>query len=660
MSILFFGGCGAADLVDPPIDTGSIDVTGVSVSSTSNEVGIGGMLQLISTVTPAGADQSVTWTSDDETRITVSAAGLVTAALAPLVAGTVRITATSTEDPSIAGSVDLTITCGPLAASAVSNGGTLPEDTCYVVETSLTVLDGTLVVEAGVRISFGSGGSLSIGSNGRLNATGTVAKGIVFTSTDPVGTWRGVRFDNSRSADNVLLYVTIENGGSSGWSGATYSASALLLEGNSLIDIQQSTIRGSASRGITLYRDAEMTFVQNTLEQNGVPAWMHPNTVRFLDDASAFDGNTDDVVRVGFGNNDRVSTAQTWPNVGVPLELQERMFIEAPLTLAPGVTLEARAGVGLVVQAGGAVSALGTVQEPITFGSSEGAPGTWKGLQIGTQSNDNIFDYVVFENGGSDPWTGASDSRAMVYLDGNSKAVFTNTTFHGSAHYALWVPSGGDIAGFDGNTFTNNVRPMIVHPNRAGDIAANTSFADNDEQSVRVTFGNNDRVLASQTWSALAVPYRVMVRTFIAAPLSIEAGAVVEFAQSANFVVTESGTLSALGTVSSRIQFRGTEALSSYWKGIEFGTVSAANRFEYVDFLHAGSDAWFGGVNSTATLHVASAGSVALDNVTFGLTGGYAGIVRDGGSLTCVNVDDGGFQYYVYAGGSGAQPTCPG
>lgn len=657
---LLLTACEAANLIDPG-PGGPIDVEGVTVSAPSTDVGTGATLQLTAAATPAGASSSVTWASADDTRLTVSATGLVTAALTPLMAGTVRITATSTENTSISGGIDLTIVCGPLTSAAVSSGGTLPEDTCYIAESALSVSDGTLVIEPGVQINFGTSGSLSIGANGRLDAMGTMAKGITLTSTDPLGTWRGLRFNDSRSADNALHYVTIENGGNDGWSGATQSASALLLQGNSLVDIQNSTIRGSASRGITLYADAEMTFEQNTLEGNVVPAWMHPNTVQYLDTNSVIDGNDEDVVRVGYGNNDRVSSDQTWPNTGVPYEMQERMFIEAALVIDPGVTMMALSGVSMIVTNGGSVTAEGTAMDPITFEGSEDVRGAWKGLQIMTQSTDNVFDYVIFANGGSDPWTGGTDPRATVYMGSSSSAEFANTTFSGSDHYGLWVPAGGNITGFDSNTFRDNALTMRVHPNRAGDIAGNTVFDDNDEQSVRVTFGNNDAVLVAQTWDALTVPWRVMDRTFVRAPLTIEAGAELEFAQSANLVVTDAGTINAVGTVTDRIVFRGTQALAGYWKGIQVATLSAANRIEFADFMHAGSDAWFGGNDSASTLHVTGDGSMVLDNVTFGLTTGYAAIVSNGGSLSCTDTDDGGFLYYVYSsGGNGSQPTCPG
>lgn len=180
----------------------------------------------------------------------------------------------------------------------------------------------------------------------------------------------------------------------------------------------------------------------------------------------------------------------------------------------------------------------------------------------------------------------------------------------------------------------------------------------NDEQFVRVSFGNTDTVAGAQTWSVLEVPYRVTVRTFVEAALVIEAGTALEFSQGANLVVTDGGSLSAVGTMEAPITFSGAEALAAYWKGLQFNTVSANNELSHVLLEHAGSDAWFGGSNSTATLHVTGDGLLDLADVTIRLTGGYALIVGTGGSVTCSNVDDGGFMYYDH-GTNSASAICP-
>lgn len=658
--IVLLASCEAQAPTEPPIDPGPLEVTGVTIVATSTEVAIGGSVQLTATVAPFGVDPSVTWSSDDPTRLTVDANGLATASVAPLTSGVVTVTATSVENTAFSATVELTIICGRLVQSDVSNGTTLPSGTCWTAQTALAVNDGTLTMEPDVEISFGPSGSLSINGDGRLSAVGTDVEPITFTSTDPLSKWRGIRFNESRSADNRLEFVTVENGGGDQWSGATYSSSGILLEGNSLVAIVSSEIVGSAAQGFTAYGDAEFSVSGTTFADNAVAAWLHPNNVEGMGTDNSFVGNDENVIRISYGNNDRVETSQTWAMVGIPYELQDRLFIDADLTIDPGVTIHARSDVSVIVRNAGSLNATGTALEPIHFVGSEDVRGWWKGIQIQTQSVNNVFEHVQVGNGGSDQWTGAPDSRSMIYLDGDSKLLIRNSSLYSSDHYALWVPLEGDVSGMDAVTVTGNARAMILHPDRVGDIDA-VNVALNDDDAIRITFGNNDRVETAQTWQDHGTLYRVMDRTFIQAALTIEAGTIVEFEQGAHLIVGDGGSLSAVGDAVNRITFRGREALAGYWKGLEFGTVSASNRIEYADIMHAGSDAWFGGSNSTGTIYVADDGAVVMENTAISLTEGYAGVVRNGGSLACTNVDDGGFQYYVYtSGGNGMQPTCPG
>jgi hypothetical protein len=650
-AILVVALAGCEDVLEPT-GPGDVSVESVSVSAPSEEVEEGATLQLTAAVSPFGASQAVSWATSDATTALVDASGLVT----PVSLGDVTITATSTEDASKSGQIEITVTCRNLVQAMVADGGTVPGDVCYQVLTPLSVNDGTLVVEAGANISFGTGGSLAIASAGRLTAVGTVDDPILFTSLDPAQRWRGIRFAGSASTDNRLEHVTLENGGSSGWGG--YAPTALLIEGGSRVDITATEIAGSAGPGLTVFADVELTLGASTLSDNDVAAWVHPDAVRSIGADNVFAGNDANVVRVGFGNNDAVTTGQTWAAIGVPFEMQDRMYVEAPLTIDPGAELRFRADVSMIVRNGGSLTAQGTVDAPIAFSGVENLPGFWQGIRIATISTDNVFDHVVFEDGGGTVWSGDTDSRAMVYLDPGSKAVFTNTTFRGSGHYGLWVPGGGDIEGFAGNVFEANARTAVVHPNHVGAIASDNSFVDNDEQFLRVSFGNNDAVAAAQTWSVLEVPYRVTVRTFVRAPLVIEAGTAMEFAQGAHLVVTEEGSLSAVGTPASPITFSGAQAVAGYWKGLQFGTVSVSNVLSNVLVEHAGSEAWFGGANSTGSIWVTGDGLLDLADVTIRLSGGYALLLSNGGAVTCSNVDDGGFMYYDFASSS-SSPTCP-
>ena len=651
---LAFAAAAAVGACETDSPTGPGEEIVVTVTAPENAVVKGLTLQLTATVSQGGSQQGVTWSTSHPTRATVDASGLVLG----VGEGVATIIATSIANPASSASVDLTVhRCSTLTSAEVANGGTLHAGVCYQAQSALAVNGGTLVVEPGVVVEFGPNAYLTINSGGRLSAPGTATQPITFTSMDPVGSWRGLNFDGSRGSENVLSYVTVENGGSTGWSGAANSASAVNLRGNSLVNIQNSTISGSGGQGITVYGGSDMVFENNTLSDNAIAAWVHPDAVQHIGGNTTFSGNTENNVRVVFGNTDRVSSAATWPELAVPYRMMDRFFVEAPLTIAPGATLEFVANGSMIVQDGGSLKAIGETEKNITFRSTEKDVVFWKGLQILTASADNVFEYVTFENGGSQAWTGAPDSRAMVYLQGNSKAQFTFSKFVGSAHYGLWVPSGGDISGFNGNEFVNNARAMIVHPNRVGGMTAQNKFSDNDEARVRVTFGNTDAVTMAQTWPALSSPYLVMDRTFIRAPLTIEAGAMVEFAQNANVVVTEEGSLRAQGEAGSRIRFSGSEDLTGYWKGIQYSTASAANVLAHVDISNAGSQAWFGGANSQSSVWVTADGSLALSNATFAKTTGYAVIVSAAGSLSCSNVNHGGFMLYYWSI-PGAVGTC--
>jgi hypothetical protein len=550
--------------------------------------------------------------------------------------------------------------CAPLAQVDIVNGATLPEDTCYLVEGSLSVDGGELVIRPGVLISFGDRGVLTINSGGQLNAQGTAEKPITFTSVDAAGSWRGIHFNASASASNMLHNVTIENGGSAPWTGDTRSRAALYLSGNTVIDIQHSTISGSGGQAIHVHEGVVMTFEGNTLEGNAVAAWVHPDTAGFISGDTVFAGNAANVVRVVFGNNDAVTTAQTW-QAGVPFEIQDRFFIRAPLTLEPGAHITMRADTEIRVIDGGSITADGTAEAPIVFTSAEDLPGYWKGLLVGTQAVANRFNHTTFENGGSLEWTGGTATASMVRLDGNSKTVFTNSTFRGSGNYGLWVPEGGDISGFEGNTFTGNSRAMYVHPNRAGAIAANNSFAGNANDRVWVSTGNNDTVTTAQTWQNFGTPFYLTTRVWVNASLSIAAGTVVEFAQNASLEVSsrEAGSLRGAGTADAPVIFRGGEDLPGYWKGIAIGTASADNLLEHVVIRNAGSQDWFGGGNAASAIYIIN-GSAALDNVTFESTNGFAIIVLGDGSISCSTVDLGGLGYWDQ---TGSQPTehtvCP-
>lgn len=80
-------------------------VTGVSIDESTLALEINATQQLVATITPANANQAVTWSSSNETIATVDNTGLVTA----IAEGTATITAASVEDSTKFATCEVTV-----------------------------------------------------------------------------------------------------------------------------------------------------------------------------------------------------------------------------------------------------------------------------------------------------------------------------------------------------------------------------------------------------------------------------------------------------------------------------------------------------------------------------------------------------------------------
>ena len=123
-----------------------------------------------------------------------------------------------------------------------------PQTTHYSSGQSL-IVDGKLVLEAGVDLRFGADARMYIGQNGSLNAAGTEAAPILISGVNPIaGFWNGIQWVSSVSGDNRLSYVTVEYGG-----GDPVRPGNLIIEGSgTVLVIENSTLANS--RGYGLYQ----------------------------------------------------------------------------------------------------------------------------------------------------------------------------------------------------------------------------------------------------------------------------------------------------------------------------------------------------------------------------------------------------------------------
>jgi hypothetical protein len=310
--------------------------------------------------------------------------------------------------------------------------------------------------------------------------------------------------------------------------------------------------------------------------------------------------------------------------------------VDEPLTVAPGTVVEFEQGASLIVQNSGSLGLSGTAVDPIVLRGAEPSRGYWKGVQIQTDAAANVFDHVELRDAGSDPWAGGADQNAGLYLTANSRVAITNSAFVNNEGYGIQARTATtSFPAFADNLFYDNVVPMGLHADRAGELDENSAFSSgadvNENQYVELTFSNTDFVSTPQTWPALEVPYRVRDRTFVRAPLTIAAGATLEFAQDVEFIVEDTGSLTLAGTEVDRVSLVGAEDLNGYWIGVLIETASASNVFSYATISNGGSA-------DGAGIHVANVevlnGSLALQgNVEVTDSGGF-GLYVDSSTLS--------------------------
>jgi len=364
----------------------------------------------------------------------------------------------------------------------------------YTVTSDVIVQNGiTLTVEPGVEVRFNNNTGLYV--HGAVRAVGTVAQPITFTSSSatPVpGQWDGLFFEtDSDDSRNLLDYATVSyGGGTTHWYGAYYYTNIGVLDasptiqhttsahsmgeglwaGSTHLTLSQNTFEHNAGNGVFV-KSTDLTLSDSLLRQNGgngllvsaVGVVLTPtltgNTIIsntghaiYLDYANGaglpvVNGNTllgnNGLNGVGVGG--ALGYSMTWPaDYGLPRAVATDLIINAgvELTLEPGAEMRFNNNTGLYVH--GAVRAVGTVAQPITFTSSSATPvpGQWDGLFFETDSDDsrNLLDYTtVSYGGGTTHWYGAYYYTNIGVLD--ASPTIQHTTSAHSMGDGLWAGS---------------------------------------------------------------------------------------------------------------------------------------------------------------------------------------------------------------------------
>jgi hypothetical protein len=333
-------------------------------------------------------------------------------------------------------------------------------DVPYHLDASLSV-EGDWTLAAPNTIVMSEGAAITVsGDAASLQAVGTAEAPIVFTGADKTrGHWDRLAFDNT-NGDNQLAFVTVEYAGSTGSDANGAGIKAVADSAGLTLALSNVTVRESEGFGLWLTGSATVpVFSSNVFTANGLgPVSISSRRVHVLDVASSYDGNDVDRVRV---RDDRVTEAVTWPDLGMPYQLEENVHVDLVWTLAPGVTLMMPESSWISVDGDLAgFHAVGTAADPITITGVEATPGYWHGILFDTSLNAaNAIQHAVVEYGGS---TSGGGEAGMINAASDSHGVVVSvkdSVVRHSGQWGIWLGGfsqyNGDIE--SSNTFTGNV-----------------------------------------------------------------------------------------------------------------------------------------------------------------------------------------------------------
>jgi hypothetical protein len=277
-------------------------------------------------------------------------------------------------------------------------------DNVYVIPSGDTVsVNAALTIEPGTVIKFESNSSLSIGTDGQINAIGSAATHIVFTgikddtaggdtnadgtATNPaMGDWSDVTVaGNSSSFDYVEYRYSdaglVLSGGKQSVKHSTFTFNAAALDASSVSDPTSTAITNNV-----FYKNTHPIGINGATPIDSTNSFHNPDATTEVNTFQSIDVTSN------------IDATVTWSNTEVAYVLGGSgvtfsVYDPAVLTLATGVVVKLGAGNKLSVASGAALAATGATftsyKDDSKLGDSNGdgtatnaADGDWEGVDV--------------------------------------------------------------------------------------------------------------------------------------------------------------------------------------------------------------------------------------------------------------------------------------
>ncbi|MCD4681587.1 MAG: right-handed parallel beta-helix repeat-containing protein [Bacteroidales bacterium] len=348
----------------------------------------------------------------------------------------------------------------------------------YLVQGSIQIIDGdSLIIQPGVTVSFQ--GTYKLLVLGKLKAIGTVTDTITFTAVDPIGGWRGIRFDNTPSTNDTsrIIYCKIEFGNASGNVTPEKHGGGIYFDNFSKAIVYHSSIVNcKANRnGSGIYIDSSSPIIKNNSISN--------NTSSMNDRGGA--------ICIKFGNptiSNNIITNNTGNHDGggIYIEGGSATIIYNIITYNT-----AGSGGGITISMGSPTISNNTISNNFSTGNGGGI-----NIEPGFSPGPTISNNIISNNTGQNTGGGINCHGGAII---NNNSIFNNTSSSGGGIVSYtqdiiisnnfisnntvppstWHYQGGGgiwcVSGSSGVEIFNNVISNNSAPNGGGLLCYNSS-----------------------------------------------------------------------------------------------------------------------------------------------------------------------------------------
>ncbi len=519
-----------------------------------------------------------------------------------------------------------TLPCSISEARTLSNGTAAVD---YYIDCVLDIT-APLTIEPGTVIQFGENAGLGIYDSGSLNAKGTADAPIVFEGENTVdGYWRGIHIE-TRSLNNLLENVRIQDAGSN-YVYCCNGVASLFLKG-AKVGLKNVQITNGGGRGIMAIGDTEFETYSNLRinSHEDYPLYLNGAIADGLDGTTSdYSGNDKDYAFITVAN---IAQPTKWSKLNVPYLIEGKVLdVTDAFTLEAGTEIVFQENGGIGVYDQGSLAVQGTASEPVSMKGFSPIPGFWRGIHMETTSIENSLNYLQVSDAGSN-YVYCCNTIGSLFLKSGTASV-TNSTFSNGKSYGIVTQPDFEFNAYNGNTITTHQQAaMYISAAMMGALdGIKSSYTGNDKDYLLVY---NSNIEEDITVLPNDVPYQIENNTVIdiTARINLLGGVEIVFEEAAGLGVYDNGVFNAVGEASNKIVFRGAQNTAGFWRGIHTETNSMDNVIRYAEINNGGSNYVYC-CNNPSSVFV-KGGQLTVSNSTISNSGGCGMYISSGATVT--------------------------